>query len=179
MVRITNLSLTAPFLEALSLVLCHCSSFGRALARLQNCSRARPMAKHLLSHWLQGRGWRWGEPSGRAARWGGPGWWGEPSGRAAGWGGAARPEGSPHPCTPLARHWLCHWQSAHAPGSTPLAKQLLSQCLVRSSFAGAPVRAPSESNCFAQGLAFPKTLPVTGKGRERFVRITFLSQAFG
>ena len=65
-------------------------------------------------------------------------------------------DGSPHPCTPLARHWLRLWN-------------------VRSSFAGAPLRAPRESYCFAHGLALPKMLAVTGKGRESFVKITHLS----
>ena len=90
-----------------------------------------------------------GRRVGRAAGWGEPG-----VGRALrasrGWGlirgsGRLAEDGSPHLGRDGARpsRWrTSHWQSAHAPGSPPLAKQSLSKSLVRSSFAGAPRARP-------------------------------------
>ena len=84
------------------------------------------------------------------------------------------------------RQWHSHWHGTHAPGSPPLAQSLARctrtklpaigtplvqplECAKQLSRAR-PVRAPTESNCFAHGKALPKTMPVPFTGREKLVR---------
>ena len=144
------------------LTLCEAFAFpwGAHGARLQNCSRAGPLAKQMLFHWQQGRGW------GGAASFGVTGLWARrlvaadcrhPDLRAR------RPATPMRPATPKQRP--C--------GSPRTARPTPARLWHVNGFAFGtceavlqtrPVRAPSESKCFAQGSAFPKTCegPLTG-----------------
>ena len=192
LVKITILSLSAPFLEALSLVLCHCSSFGRARGAPANIGY-RAVGGGGASppggpSW--GRASPPGEPQGGAYPPGGPSW-----GRASPPGeprrGRASPpgepqggvSGSPRTARPT---WAATGRGPPAEGSaigkarTPQATRqwiVIGRAfgMCEAVLQARPVRAPRESNCFAHGLAFPKTLPGPFTGCEKLVRITTLS----
>ena len=148
---------------------------GAHRARLQNCSRTWPMAKQMLSHWLQGRGWRWGEPSFGVA-----GLWARrlvaadcrhPDLRAR--RPATPKRRAPAPGSPpLARHWL----SAHAPGSPPLACHWLRLWRVREQFCRrAPCAPQVKANASHKVKRFQKRCRGRSRGSESLVRITPLS----
>ena len=146
-------------------------------ACLQNCSRAGPLAKQLLFLWQQGRGWGWGEPSfGVAGRWARrlvaaicrhpdlrarrpatPNEARHPEAKA----GRLAEDGSPHPCTPLACHWLRLWR-------------------VREQFCRrAPCAPQVKASASHKVKRFQKRCRGRSRGSESLVRITHLSPAIG